>query len=120
MKVVTSKRASRAEWSRLVDQMISRGAEIEDDDYDTVINYLSKNFHPESAASVSEKHSNSICVNKASASELSAALNISTSESESIVKYRQQNGNFTKWQELTKVPGVEIEKIEKNKDQLVF
>jgi mono/diheme cytochrome c family protein len=44
LKVVTAKRASKEQWSALVDQMISRGADLNDDEVEIVVDYLAKNF----------------------------------------------------------------------------
>jgi cytochrome c5 len=46
LKVVTTRRASQAEWAKTVDDMVNRGAELSDDDIDKVIDYLSTNFKP--------------------------------------------------------------------------
>lgn len=121
LKVVTSKRASRAEWSRLVDQMISRGAEVEDEDIQTVVDYLTKNFGPGAPLpDASGKKPVSVNVNSASSDCLSKNLDLPVSESEAIVTYRQQHGKFKDWHELAKVPGIDADKIEKNKDRLTF
>jgi hypothetical protein len=48
IKVVLSKRATHDEWAALVDQMISRGAEVPDDQVDVVVQYLSTNYGPSS------------------------------------------------------------------------
>jgi cytochrome c5 len=37
---------SRARWDALLDEMISNGAEISDDDYPILLNYLARNFKP--------------------------------------------------------------------------
>jgi competence ComEA-like helix-hairpin-helix protein len=114
MKVVTSKRASRKQWSNIVDQMVTRGAEIPDDDIPGVVDYLAKNFGPLPSRTAP------VYVNTATADELSAALELSSKESASVVSYREQNGNFTDWKDLTKVPGIDAKKIEANKDRIVF
>jgi mono/diheme cytochrome c family protein len=44
LKVVTAKKASKEEWSVLVDQMVSRGADLNDDEIEIVVDYLAKNF----------------------------------------------------------------------------
>ena len=44
LKVITSKRASKEQWSALVDQMVSRGADVPDEEIETVVDYLAKNF----------------------------------------------------------------------------
>jgi hypothetical protein len=44
LSVITSKRATKDQWSTLVQQMVSRGADGSDQDIETVVDYLSKNF----------------------------------------------------------------------------
>ena len=56
LKVVTAKRASREQWSTLVDQMMSKGADLEDDEVDTVVNYLFKNFGQAKGPAGAEKN----------------------------------------------------------------
>ena len=46
LKVVTAKRATKEQWKVLVDQMVTRGAEVEDEEFDPLLAYLSKNFGP--------------------------------------------------------------------------
>jgi len=121
LKVVTSKRASKQQWSALVDQMISRGAEVEDEDVPTVVDYLFKNFGPDAPpAEEIAAPAHPILVNTATASELAKALQISAKESSAIVSYRTRHGKFKNWDDLAKVPGIEIKKIEAQKESLVF
>ncbi|MGC1449657.1 MAG: helix-hairpin-helix domain-containing protein [Candidatus Sulfotelmatobacter sp.] len=123
LKVVTGKKASKQQWSTIVDQMITRGADVPDDDIETVVDYLTKNFGPsagQAGAEKSEKGTGPVNVNTAPASELTAALDLTTQESTSIVAYREQNGKFKEWRDLTRVPGIDAKKIESNKDRLVF
>lgn len=44
IKVVTSKHASHEEWAILVDQMVTRGAQVSDEDFDVLVDYLATNF----------------------------------------------------------------------------
>ena len=121
LKVVTSKRASKEQWATLVDQMVTRGAEIEDEDIETVVDYLAKSFGPNvppDAYAAAATHP--INVNSATAAELAEALHLSAKESGAIVSYRKRHGNFKDWHDLAKVPGIEIKKIEVNKGTLVF
>ena len=55
LKVVTAKRASKEQWSTLVDQMISRGADLSDDEVEIVVDYLAKNFGPAKNQTVARK-----------------------------------------------------------------
>jgi competence ComEA-like helix-hairpin-helix protein len=107
----------------VVDQMITRGADVPDEDIDTLVDYLARNFAPATEPAGTEKghdRTEPVNVNSASAAELAAALDLSAAQSTSIVSYREQNGNFKQWRDLTKIPGIEIRKIESNKDRLVF
>jgi mono/diheme cytochrome c family protein len=57
LKVVTAKRASKEQWSVLIDQMISRGADLNDDEVEIIVNYLVKNFGTTKApANTKENH----------------------------------------------------------------
>jgi competence ComEA-like helix-hairpin-helix protein len=119
LKVVTSKRASKQQWSALVDQMISRGAEVPDEEIETVVDYLAKNFGA-TAGDKEPDRSPPINVNKGTSADLAAALGLSTKEAAALVAYREQNGNFKVWRDLLNIPGIETEKIESNKDRLAF
>ena len=44
--LITGKRLDGEAWAQLVDQMISRGAPVEDKDYDTIVDYLARNYGP--------------------------------------------------------------------------
>jgi competence ComEA-like helix-hairpin-helix protein len=123
VKVITAKKASRQQWSTTVDQMITRGADVSDDDVETLIDYLAKNFGPATGQAGADKGHDPtvpVNVNSAAASELAAALDLTEQASTAIVSYRKQNGNFKEWRDLTKVPGIYAKKIESNKDRLVF
>jgi competence ComEA-like helix-hairpin-helix protein len=119
IKVVTSKRASKPQWRTIVDQMVTRGAEVSDDDIPAVVDYLAKNFGPANTEK-SQARTEPVNVNRVTAAELAAELELSAEESRSIVSYREQNGNFSEWHDLAKVPGINIKKIEAHKDRLVF
>ncbi len=56
LKVVTAKRASKEQWSALVDQMISRGADLNDDEVEVVVDYLAKNFGTTKAPAGGKNH----------------------------------------------------------------
>jgi competence ComEA-like helix-hairpin-helix protein len=138
LSVVTTKRASRSEWDQAVNQMVSRGADLSDDEIDTVVEYLSKNYGPldqkgtpsangdqpastdAAAPQADAAGSTPVNVNKASAQDLESSLGLAKPEAEAIVKYREQNGNFKSWQEVAGVPGVPAAKIEGTQKRIVF
>jgi mono/diheme cytochrome c family protein len=47
LKTITSKHATKEQWSMIVQQMVSRGADGTDEEIEQVINYLAANFPPE-------------------------------------------------------------------------
>jgi competence ComEA-like helix-hairpin-helix protein len=141
LSVVTSKRASHTEWTQVVNQMVSRGADLTDDEIDTVIEYLSKNYGPldqkalptaaatagdqppasaTAAAPADSTTSTPVNINKAGAQELQSALGLSKDEAEAVVRYREQNGNFKTWKDVAAVPGVSAAKIEDIQKRLAF
>lgn len=127
LKVVTSKRATKEQWSALVDQMVSRGADLSDDEIDIVVNYLAKNFAlhspPASPAKknfLAQQDIESVNVNQASATELAAVLNLSPQQSREIVSYREAHAKFKNWRDVAAVPGLGSKEIKINKDRLRF
>jgi hypothetical protein len=46
LKTVTSQHATKDQWSAIVQQMVSRGADGTDEEINTVVDYLAKNFPP--------------------------------------------------------------------------
>ncbi len=141
---VTSKRANRKEWDQVVNQMVSRGAELSDDEIDTVIEYLSKNYgpldqnpasSPDAAATPAPADSGAdtgsaglavapaatpVNVNTANAHDLETSLKLSTAEAEAIVKYRTEHGNFKTWKDVAAVPGISSAKIEGMQKRITF
>lgn len=120
LKVVTSKRATKDQWSALVDQMVSRGADLNDDEIDIVVEYLANNFAAKASASGSKSAEQMVNVNQATAAELTAVLNLSSEQSQAIIAYRDKNGKFKDWHDLVSVPGVRAGDIESKKDKLQF
>lgn len=114
LSVVTSKHSSPSGWEQVVNQMVSRGANLSDDEVDTVIAYLAKNYGPLDQMSDRPIGSNAapVNINKASAQDLESSLGLAKMEAEAIVKYREQHGSFKTWHDVAAVPGVSASKIE--------
>lgn len=106
--VVSKYRDSKDDWVNIVEDMKSRGADGSDDDFQAIITYLTHFFGPE------------INVNKASSQELAAQLEITEKEADAIVKYRQDQGTFKAVDDLKKVPGLDIQKIQPIQQRIVF
>ena len=108
----TSLHQSQDAWERTVAKMVNMGAQGTDAEFDTIVEYLSKNFGPEAPPPVN--------VNTASAVDLESSLDLLRSEAAAIIDYRTKNGNFKSIDDLKKVPGVDVAKIEARKDRLQF
>jgi competence protein ComEA len=98
---------TRQEWSDVIDQMAHFGAEASEQEFDQILAYLVKSFSP-------------IKVNKASAKDLEAALDVPASVAEAIVARRTDSGDFKALDDLQKVPGLDAAKIEAQKTRIVF
>jgi len=150
VRVTTAKRGSGSadEWEQVVNKMVSQGAELSDDEFDLVVQYLSTHYGPNSkstqpassgkeaephsekkapstasgapAISVPSNSSGPVRVNQAGVGELESALSLSRTEAEAIVRYREQHGDFKSWQDVSSVPGVPPEKIKDNEKRLFF
>jgi competence ComEA-like helix-hairpin-helix protein len=140
--IVTKPGRTDDDWTDILNKMIGRGAVLSDEDGDTLLDYLSTNFGPSwkgkpstsppaagaapdsskssSAAEAQAANSAPVNVNKASAQELATALGLTPDEAESIVKHREQSGNYKTWQDVASVPSVPAEKIKENQKRLTF
>ena len=93
--------------------MVGRGAEGTDEELDTIIDYLATNFGRNRAAA-------KIAVNKLAAKDLAGSLGLAETDAEAIVRYREKNGNFKDFDDLKKVPDIDLKRLETVKDRLEF
>jgi len=99
-------------WQRTVDKMVALGAKGTEKELNAVLEYLAKNFPAEEVPKIN--------VNKATAIDLESGLSLKRSQAAAIIQYRTKNGNFKSIEDLKKVPGIDVEKIEAKKDRLTF
>jgi competence ComEA-like helix-hairpin-helix protein len=95
-------------WATTMDQMIERGAEMSDSEYDVILEYLSTHL----LATVN--------VNTEPAEYIAQILEISDKEAAAIVECRKKDGPFASWEAVAKVPGVDAAVIEERRARLVF
>lgn len=100
-------------WGQIIDDMASKGAEATDEEFDQILDYLSRNYGK-------DKPATKVNVNKAAAGDLAAGLSLSKESASAIVEYREKNGPFKEWQDLKNVPGIDMKQIESKKDRLEF
>ena len=98
-------------WPGEIQKMIGLGAPGTNEQFREVLNYL--------AANVSTPVS-LVNVNSASEAEVELALQISRKEAIAIIDYREKNGKFKSIDDVKKVPGVDVKKIEANKSRVSF
>jgi competence protein ComEA len=108
------------EWREIVTFMVGLGAPLMGDEIETVVEYLSKNFGATKPLAVQVPGAAKVNVNRASSGEIEAVLGLSTKEADAIVHYREQNGAIHEWDDLKKIPDVDLKKIDAKKDRVSF
>jgi competence ComEA-like helix-hairpin-helix protein len=111
LDVITAQRDTREGWTATVSTMRSRGAAGTDQDFQSIIEYLTKFLGTQLAQ---------LNVNTATTKEIESALGLESYQSDAIVEYRKDHGDFKDWDSLTKVRGVDFKKLEEKKDQIIF
>ena len=100
-------------WAAIVIDMVQRGAQGTDEQFDEVVGYLTKNIK-EGAVAVTKLN-----INKASAKAIETGLGVTPREAQAIVGARIKSP-FKTVDDVKKVPGVDAAKIEARKDKLSF
>jgi competence protein ComEA len=107
-----SLRQDRDGWQATMNKMVGLGAKGTDEELQAVVNYLAKNFPAEQVQKIH--------VNTARAIEFEAGLSLRRSQAAALIEYRAKHGPFKSIEDLKKVPGIDVAKIESKKDRLVF
>jgi competence protein ComEA len=104
------RRLDKDAWSEQVGDMVDRGAKANDQEIETIVNYLTQNFGKDSKVNV----------NTAPMVELKAVLGLSVKDAQAIVDYRETNGKYQKLADIEKVPGIDTAKVEEQKSMIAF
>ena len=104
---IVANRKTRTEWEEVIDKMITRGAQVNDDNYGPIEDYLLRNY-------------GRVNVNKGSKDDLVLIAGVTDTEADAIIKARTENGPFADFAALGKVPGLDLKKLEERKDALIF
>ena len=102
----------RAGWQATMEKMISLGATASPEDFESILNYLSKNFP---AAEPPKLH-----INSARPIDIEAALTVRHSQALAFVEWRDKHGPLTSLDELKNAPGIDFAKFESHKDRIAF
>ncbi|HLH04287.1 MAG TPA: helix-hairpin-helix domain-containing protein [Bryobacteraceae bacterium] len=102
----------RSAWEDTITKMIKLGAQGSDEEFEAILNYLSKNFGPEAPAPVN--------INKANMIDLQTTLAMRRSQARALIAYREEHGDFHSLADLRNVPGIDFEKLEAKKSRIIF
>jgi competence ComEA-like helix-hairpin-helix protein len=106
--IVIGAQGTRARWEETVEAMRNRGAAGSEEEFKSIVTYLTKYFGAP------------VAVNTASAKDLESELGIPAAEAEAIVKHRTAQGTFKAWADLAKVQGLNVAKLEPIKARITF
>jgi competence protein ComEA len=98
---------TRGGWEDIIYQMIDKGAIGTERDFELVLQYLLS-------------HYGMVNVNQSEAPEIALVAGLTPKEAELVVSFRKEHGNFKSFEALTKVPGLDIEKLEARRPSLLF
>jgi len=104
------KQFTRQEWELKVTEMLQEEPDVTREERAAILEYLSANFKP----------GGKIYINKAVARDLQTALGITGAEAEAIVRYRETQGDFKSFDDLKKVPGLDVSRLDSRKERLDF
>jgi competence protein ComEA len=103
-------RKEPGEWSESVDDMVDRGAQADAKQVEAIVAYLVKNF------GVGAK----VQMNSAPVEEIKVVLGFSVPEANAVVAWREKNGPYKDWHDVSKAPGVDAAKAEARKGDMAF
>ena len=104
---ILSARRTRTQWEEVIDKMIERGAAGTDEDFTATEQYLLR-------------VSGRVNVNRALSTDIVDVLGLTQKDADAILEYRKSNGEFKDFDELCKVPGIDLEKLKQGRDAVSF
>ena len=104
---ILSARRTRTQWEEVIDKMIERGAAGTDEDFTAAQQYLLR-------------VSGRVNVNRALSTDIVDVLGLTQKDADAILEYRKSNGEFKDFDELCKVPGIDLEKLKQGRDAVSF
>jgi competence protein ComEA len=108
---VIGKGQSADGWTEVLNKMVENGAQGTDDEFNAILDYLTTNF---------PAPPDKINVNTATVWNLRNWMNLSEKQSNAVVDYRKQNGDFKNLDDLKKVPGLDAKMLDAKKDHITF
>jgi len=96
------------QWRSEVRTMIENGASLNDNEWEPVVAYLTRNFGPK------------IDINKSTAREIADALQLTAAEADAIIAWRKTNGDFKQLDDLKKIPAFDTKRIAGEEKRITF
>jgi competence protein ComEA len=90
--------------------MVQRGAKGTPEEIEAVLAYLTKNFGKDAP----------VRINTAPFAEIKVVLGFTVPEVRAFLEYRDKNGGLKSFDELLKVPGIDVAKTEAQKARIIF
>jgi competence protein ComEA len=100
-------RRTRTDWEGILEKMTKLGAQVTDENYETLMDYLLR-------------RNGKVNVNRGDAKEIALIVNLSAADADTIVKYRSEHGDFADYDALAKVPGIDLKKLEQHREAISF
>ncbi len=107
-----SPRLDRGGWEKSMTKMAAFGMKASDEEYALVVDYLVKNFPAEDVPRVN--------VNTATAIQMESGLSLKRSQASAVLAWRKVHGEFKSFEDLLKVPGLDVAKLEEKKDRIAY
>lgn len=107
-----SLRQDKDGWNRTITKMVGFGMKAAEADLAIIADYLAK-YYPADALPP-------LNVNSCTAVELESRLSMKRSQAAAFLAHREKIGKFKTFAELKKAPGIDPEKVESKKTEIVF
>jgi competence ComEA-like helix-hairpin-helix protein len=104
---ILATRRTRTQWEEVIEKMIDRGAVGTEDDFVAAEQYLLR-------------VSGRVNVNRALSNDIVSVLGLTEKDADAITEYRKANGDFKDFDDLCKVPGINLEKLKEGRDAVSF
>jgi len=107
-----SLRQDKDGWNTTITKMVGFGMKAAEADLAIIADYLATHYPADAIPPIN--------VNKATAIELESRFGMKRSQSAAFLAYREKLGKFKTFADLKKAPGIDPEKVEAKKSQIVF
>jgi competence protein ComEA len=107
-----SLRQDRAGWATTMTKMVTLGTKAPEKELQAIFEYLVAHFPAEDVPRLN--------INTAEAIDIESALGLKRSQAAALIQYRTKNGPFKSIDDLKKIPGIDVAKIDAKKDRLIF